>query len=86
MEGKVFSLVGGTVVGRGPDAQIDVTGDAVSPAHATILDDGEWWLLNHARDGSTRVGGEAIASGAKVKLSDGDVITLGTASVIFKSL
>lgn len=87
MEGKVFSLVDGAVIGRGPEAQIKVTGDAGSPAHATILDDGvHWWLLNHARDGSARVGAAAITSGAKVKLSDGDVITLGSTSVIFKSL
>jgi predicted component of type VI protein secretion system len=87
MEGKVFSLVGDTVIGQGPNAQIQVTGDAGSSAHVTILNDGvHFWLLNHARDGFARVGATAIASGAKVKLSDGDVITVGSASVIFKSL
>lgn len=86
-EGQVLPVMESAVLGCDPHAQIKIMMEGVLPLHAKIFDDGESWLLvNQAPNGSTRLKGEMMTSGSRAKLVDGDVIKLGSASLIFKSL
>jgi hypothetical protein len=73
----------GAVIGRSPDADIVIAANEVSRHHAQILPDRDGWNL--ADLGSTNgvlLNGRAL--GVPTRLSDGDVIGLGSVELIFE--
>jgi hypothetical protein len=73
----------GAVIGRSPDADIVIAANEVSRHHAQIAPDREGWTL--ADLGSTNgVLLNGVAVGVPTRLTDGDVIGLGSVELIFE--
>jgi len=73
----------GAVIGRSPDADIVIAANEVSRHHAQITPDREGWTLTDL--GSTNgvlLNGRQV--GVPERLSDGDVIGLGSVELIFE--
>ena len=73
----------GAVIGRSPDADIVIAANEVSRHHAQIAPDREGWTLTDL--GSTNgvlLNGRQV--GVPERLSDGDVIGLGSVELIFE--
>jgi len=73
----------GAVIGRSPDANIVIAANEVSRHHAQIAPDREGWTLTDL--GSTNgvlLNGRQV--GVPERLSDGDVIGLGSVELIFE--
>jgi DNA-binding winged helix-turn-helix (wHTH) protein len=80
---EIVLMDGANVIGREPDATIQVDSPGVSRHHARILvSDGDATLEDLGSKNGTRVNGGRIAT--PVQLSDGDEIGLGAVSLTFR--
>ena len=72
----------GLVLGRGPDADVQVNDPQVSNRHAQIrMDDDAWWVHDLDSSNGTQVNGRTIRA---IRLGDGDEIALGDTSLVFE--
>jgi pSer/pThr/pTyr-binding forkhead associated (FHA) protein len=72
-------------VGRRPDRDLVLDDDRVSRQHATLLPAGRGWAVRD--DGSsngTRLNGHKVAQQAEVPLRDGDRLTFGGVTFVFR--
>jgi hypothetical protein len=80
---RVAIAPGGSVIGRGSQADIVIAAHEVSRRHAQIVPDRDGWILTDL--GSTngvRLNGRPL--GVPARLADGDVIELGAVELIFE--
>ena len=79
---EILLIEGVTVIGRAPDATIRCEASGVSRHHArVVLEGGKATLQDLGSKNGTFLGPQLITSAA---LSDGDVIRLGKATLIFR--
>jgi hypothetical protein len=71
------------VLGSGSDGQIDLADLALQPRHAEIVRSGARFLLRPL-EGPVSLGGEEVVD--EQELADGDQLTLGRASLVFKAV
>jgi hypothetical protein len=77
-DGATHALVGETLVGRGPDADIRVGTDDISRAHARlVLADGGVTIIDLASNNGTFVNGSAVGTAT---LEPGDIVRFGRAT------
>jgi DNA-binding winged helix-turn-helix (wHTH) protein len=80
---QVVLMEGTNVIGRAPDATIQIDSPSVSRYHARILvSDGEATLEDLGSKNGTSVDGERLSSPAR--LSDGNVIHVGVVGLTFR--
>ncbi|MGZ6793784.1 MAG: FhaA domain-containing protein, partial [Mycobacteriales bacterium] len=76
-------LTGTTVIGRGADADLQLTDTGVSRRHAEVrVADGQVELHDLGSTNGTRVNGQPVGSAT---LADGDRITVGTTDLVLRS-
>lgn len=81
--GAAVPLTGTTVVGRGADADLQLTDTGVSRRHAELrLEDGRVELHDLGSTNGTRVNGQPVT---RATLADGDRITVGTTDLVLRS-
>lgn len=82
--GNAFAL--GVTIGRVESNDIVIDDTSISRFHAWLQQDpksGGWLLCDAQSKNGTQLDGESLASGSKVLLRDGAVITIGQASLRF---
>jgi hypothetical protein len=73
----------GAVIGRSPDADVVLSSTDVSRRHAEIVpDDGGWLLIDLGSTNGVRLNARSV--GVPTLLTDGDVIEIGSAELIFE--
>lgn len=81
--GRVVPLGAATVLGRGTDVDLQLADTGISRRHAELrVLDGAVELHDLASTNGTRVNGQRVTS---VTLQDGDVVTIGTTDLVFRS-
>lgn len=83
MEGNVYPLDSQLLVGRTPDADIQLLDEGVSRRHCTLIanDDGHFILVDLSSANGTQVGGENIN---RLRLLPGDVFSVGAAQLVLE--
>jgi hypothetical protein len=82
--GKQFPIPpAGVVIGRSPDADVVIASSDVSRRHAEILpEQGGWVLVDLGSTNGVRLNDRAV--GVPTLLTDGDVIEIGSAELVFE--
>jgi pSer/pThr/pTyr-binding forkhead associated (FHA) protein len=85
MKGRRHAVEGGKVVlGRSKDCDVQVEDANVSRRHAELRREGpSWWLVDLGSTNGTELNGKRVQ---RVKLSDGDTITLGATELVFEKV
>ncbi len=83
MNGRKHAVEGGkAVLGRSKDCDVQVEDANVSRRHAELRREGSfWWLVDLDSTNGTELNGKRVQ---RMKLSDGDTITLGATKLVFK--
>ena len=72
------------MLGRSKDCDVQVEDANVSRRHAELRREGSaWWLVDLASTNGTQLNGKRVQ---RVKLSDGDTITLGDTKLVFERI
>ena len=81
MNGRRHAVEGKVVLGRSKDCDVQVEDANVSRRHAELRREGSsWWLVDLDSTNGTELNGKRVQ---RVKLSDGDTITLGATKLVF---
>lgn len=90
LEGAVARLEvrrGSWLVGRGPEADLRLYSDGVSPRHARLRRDARGtWVSDEGSRGGTRVNGDALAPRQARLLRDGDRVSFGPITTVYSDL
>ncbi len=83
LEGDAYALDGQLLIGRAPEADIQVLDSGISRRHCTLIedDDGQVILVDLSTNG-TLVGGERIN---RLALLVGDVVTIGACQFVLEN-
>ena len=86
-DGSIFPMTGEKImIGRGSNCDIRIHLPMISRKHCdiTVQNENEVWLTNHSMNpGQLLVNQEAMEWGQKLKLKNGDVITLADRSLLY---
>lgn len=84
--GVEYPLVEDLHVGRDPRNELVLATKSISREHAHITDiHGRWFVEDRGSYNGTRVNGERIRAGTPLRLRDGDRITIGPLTIVFRS-
>ncbi|MCA1818920.1 MAG: FHA domain-containing protein, partial [Halobacteriales archaeon] len=91
LEGAVYPLGGESrhswLLGRGPDADVLLADPYVSRRAAGISREGDAYFIEDLAPGSngTRLNGRLMDRHEMAPLADGDIVTVGTSLLVFRS-
>ena len=83
LKGNTYALDDQLLVGRSPEADIQIIDAGISRRHCTLIknDDGQFILVDLSSSNGTEVGGEQVK---RLQLIPGDVFTVGNSHLVLE--